>query len=60
MSTLRRTLARARMLCLFTLVGSSVVAQVADADWLTYNRTLPGDRFSPLKEINPNEGHLRV
>lgn len=52
MSTLRRTLATAYMLCLFTLLGSSSGAQVADADWLTYNRTLPGDRFSPLKEIN--------
>src|SRR5579864_6349736 len=52
MFTLRRTLATACMLCLFTLLGSSSGAQVADADWLTYNRTLPGDRFSPLKEIN--------
>ena len=52
MSTLRRTLATACMLCLFTLLGSSSGAQVADADWLTYNRTLAGDRFSPLKEIN--------
>ena len=52
MSTLRRTVAKACMLCLFTLLGSASVAQVADSDWLTYNRTLPGDRFSPLKEIN--------
>ena len=52
MSTLRRTLATACIFCLFTLLGSSSGAQVADADWLTYNRTLPGDRFSPLKEIN--------
>ena len=49
MSTLRRTLATACMLCLFTLFGSSACAQVADGDWLTYNRTLAGDRFSPLK-----------
>ena len=52
MSNLRRTLATACMFCLFSLLGSSSGAQVADADWLTYNRTLPGDRFSPLKEIN--------
>ena len=52
MSTLRRSLAGACVLCLFILFGSPSSAQVADADWLTYNRTLPGDRFSPLKEIN--------
>src|SRR5205807_4884882 len=52
MSILRRTLSTACMLCLFTLLGSSADAQVADGDWLTYNRTLAGDRFSPLKEIN--------
>ncbi len=52
MSTLRRALASVCILCLFTLLGGSSGAQVADADWLTYNRTLPGDRFSPLKEIN--------
>ena len=52
MPTLRRPFATACMFCLFTLLGSSSVAQVADSDWLTYNRTLPGDRFSPLKEIN--------
>ena len=52
MPTVRRTLATACMLCLVTLLGSSSGAQVADADWLTYNRTLPGDRFSPLKEVN--------
>ena len=27
-------------------------ASAADADWLAYNRTLPGDRFSPLAEID--------
>jgi alcohol dehydrogenase (cytochrome c) len=26
--------------------------RVQDEDWLTYNRTLPGDRFSPLKQLN--------
>jgi hypothetical protein len=52
MSTLRRILATACMLCLFTLVGSPAGAQIPDGDWLTYNRSLAGDRFSPLKEIN--------
>jgi len=34
---------------------------VADSDWLTYNRTLAGDRFSPLTQINTgNAGHLQV
>ena len=51
MPTLRRTLATACMLRVFTLWGCSV-AHGADADWLTYNRNLAGDRFSPLKEIN--------
>jgi len=52
MSTLPRILAAACMLCMFSLVGSSAAAQVPDGDWLTYNRTLAGDRFSPLREIN--------
>ncbi len=51
MSTLRRTLGMACLLCLFTLVGCSD-SRGADADWLTYNRTPAGDRFSPLKEID--------
>jgi hypothetical protein len=51
MSTLRRPLVTACTLCLFTLPGYSV-SRDADADWLTYDRTLAGDRFSPLKEIN--------
>ena len=52
MSILRRTFATAYILCLFILPGSSV-SRGADADdWLTYNRTLAGDRFSPLKEID--------
>src|SRR5580704_768800 len=52
MSILRRTFATAYILCLFILAGSSV-SRGADADdWLTYNRTLAGDRFSPLKEID--------
>ncbi len=52
MSILRRTLSTACMLFLFALLESSAGAQVADGDWLNYNRTLAGDRFSPLKEIN--------
>jgi alcohol dehydrogenase (cytochrome c) len=32
-----------------------------DADWLTYNRNLAGDRFSPLRQIDvKNAGQLRV
>ena len=52
MSTLRRSPGTACLLCLFTLAGCSSGSRVADADWLTYNRTLAGDRFSPLKEID--------
>jgi PQQ-dependent dehydrogenase (methanol/ethanol family) len=34
---------------------------VKDADWLTYNRNLAGDRFSPLREITAaNAGRLVV
>jgi glucose dehydrogenase len=41
------------MLCLFTLSGFSVSRGAdADSDWLTCDRTLAGDRFSPLKEID--------
>jgi alcohol dehydrogenase (cytochrome c) len=39
------------MFGLLALVGSSIL-HAADSDWLTYNRTLAGDRYSPLKEIN--------
>jgi hypothetical protein len=52
MSTLPRILATTCMLCLFTLPGCSSVSRSADADWLSYNRTLAGDRFSPRKEID--------
>jgi alcohol dehydrogenase (cytochrome c) len=53
MSILRRTHATACMMFLFTLSGFSASrAADADADWLTYNRTLAGDRFSPLKEMD--------
>jgi alcohol dehydrogenase (cytochrome c) len=30
---------------------------MADADWLTFNRTLAGDRFSPLAQINAGNAH---
>ncbi len=34
---------------------------VPDADWLTYNRTLAGDRYSPLAQINTgNARRLQV
>ncbi|HEY0341256.1 MAG TPA: c-type cytochrome, partial [Steroidobacteraceae bacterium] len=34
---------------------------IQDSDWLTYNRTLAGDRFSPLAQINThNAGKLQV
>ncbi len=39
-----------------TLVTASVRArtsEMSDADWMTYNRNLQGDRYSPLKEIPP-------
>ncbi len=59
MATLRRALSTASMLCLSTLPGSSV-SRGGDADWLTYNRTLAGDRFSPLKEIDRSNVLLGV
>jgi alcohol dehydrogenase (cytochrome c) len=31
--------------------------QVSEGDWLTYNRTLAGDRFSPLAKINTGNAH---
>jgi alcohol dehydrogenase (cytochrome c) len=40
------------MLCLFALSGCCSGSRAADADWLTYNRTPAGERFSPLKEID--------
>ena len=35
------------------LTGSAraQIPEPSDADWITYNRTLQGDRYSPLKEI---------
>src|SRR5258706_2855949 len=41
-------------LAAITLVTASVRArtsEMSDADWMTYNRNLQGDRYSPLKEI---------
>jgi alcohol dehydrogenase (cytochrome c) len=41
--------------------GDAQLLRVADADWLTFNRTLAGDRFSPLAQINTgNVQHLQV
>jgi len=31
--------------------------RMADGDWLTFNRTLAGDRFSPLAQINTGNAH---
>ena len=44
------------------VVPAAVVAEdVADADWPSYNRTLAGDRFSPLDEIDRgNVAQVRV
>src|SRR5258705_9825418 len=42
------------VLAAITLVTASVRArtsEMSDADWMTYNRNLQGDRYSPLKEI---------
>src|SRR3569833_1047978 len=42
-------------------ISLSPASSVAPGDWLTYNRTLAGDRFSPLAEINrANVSQLRV
>ena len=41
-------------------LGLPAQGRVPDADWRTYNRTLSGDRFSPLTEISrANVGQLR-
>ncbi|HEY2064661.1 MAG TPA: PQQ-binding-like beta-propeller repeat protein, partial [Gemmatimonadaceae bacterium] len=40
---------------------STAAAQATDGDWLTYNRTLAGDRYSPLAEIDTgNVSQLRT
>jgi alcohol dehydrogenase (cytochrome c) len=31
--------------------------RIPDADWLTFNRTLAGERFSPLAQINAGNAH---
>jgi alcohol dehydrogenase (cytochrome c) len=42
-------------------LGDAQLLQMADADWLTFNRTLAGERFSPLAQINTgNVRHLQV
>jgi len=41
--------------------AAAPASSVAPGDWLTFNRTLAGDRFSPLAEINrSNVAGLRV
>ena len=45
---------RLSVLAAFALLTGSTLAQIpemSDANWMTYNRTLQGDRYSPLKEI---------
>jgi alcohol dehydrogenase (cytochrome c) len=49
--TLRPEIAAALALCLLPFPGSTA-SRNTDADWPSYNRTLAGDRFSPLKEID--------
>jgi alcohol dehydrogenase (cytochrome c) len=44
-----------------TAAAPLAATSVADADWPSYNRTLAGDRFSPLAEIDRgNVAQLRV
>jgi alcohol dehydrogenase (cytochrome c) len=41
--------------------GDAQLLRVPDQDWLTFNRTLGGERFSPLAQINAgNARHLQV
>ena len=41
--------------------GDAQLLQMQDADWLTYNRTLAGERFSPLARIDVrNARRLKV
>jgi len=37
--------------------GDEQLLHVADANWLTFNRDLAGDRFSPLSQINAGNAH---
>ena len=32
--------------------ASTAPPAISPGDWLTFNRTLAGDRFSPLKDLN--------
>lgn len=51
---------RAATLVVLLPVTLPAQTSVRAADWPTYNRTLAGDRFSPLREITrANVGHLR-
>jgi len=44
-----------------TIVGDADLLQPAAGDWLTFNRTLAGDRYSPLDQINTgNAQRLKV
>src|SRR3954451_12913128 len=38
-------------------LASAALAQTPAGDWATYNRTLWGDRYSPLAEISPANVH---
>ncbi len=41
--------------------GDAQLLRVPDQDWLTFNRTLAGERFAPLSQINTgNAAHLQV
>jgi len=43
------------LICMMLRGSGGITAQsttVAAGDWITFNRTLAGDRFSPLSEIN--------
>lgn len=54
MSSFRFVLVAACGLGVIAMSGctSRAPAAAADGNWVSYNRTLAGDRFSPLKEIN--------
>jgi alcohol dehydrogenase (cytochrome c) len=40
-----------------TLPQDAQLLGMAEGDWLTFNRTLAGDRFSPLAQINAGNAH---
>lgn len=59
---LRRLIDGGTLAVLATLIGVTLPGQgrVPAGDWRTYNRTVAGDRFSPLAEITPaNVSQLR-